>query len=173
MSRCSLACSLLICVVMRLSIIKKCHLQCLVLLVVSFASCLVGNYFIKGGASFFIKPSRILTGTASWYGHPFHGRRTANGEIYDMHQLTAAHKSLPFNSILRITNLENNKKVTVRINDRGPYVGARIIDLSYRAAQKLGMADRGITKIRAEVFLPERSKDKRVAHIHVPGVLHF
>ncbi|MDF1613587.1 septal ring lytic transglycosylase RlpA family protein [Desulfurivibrio dismutans] len=88
------------------------------------------------------------TGIASWYGRKFHGRRTSNGEIYDMHAMTAAHKTLPMDTHLLVENLENGKEITVRINDRGPFVRGRIIDLSYRAAQELGMADQGLAQVR-------------------------
>ena len=81
----------------------------------------------------------IETGVASWYGPNFHGKLTANGEIYNMHELTAAHKTLPFNSIVRVENLSNGKSVIVRINDRGPFVKNRIIDLSRKAAQEIDM----------------------------------
>src|SRR6267143_1798819 len=76
----------------------------------------------------------IETGTASWYGHPYHGRRAANGEIYDMEKLTAAHRTLPFGTWLEVKNLSNDKTVKVRIIDRGPFVGGRILDLSHAAA---------------------------------------
>ncbi|ADH86023.1 rare lipoprotein A [Desulfurivibrio alkaliphilus AHT 2] len=88
------------------------------------------------------------TGIASWYGRKFHGRRTSNGEIYDMHAMTAAHKTLPMDTHLLVENLENGREITVRINDRGPFVRGRIIDLSYRAAQKLGMAEQGLAQVR-------------------------
>ena len=87
-------------------------------------------------------------GTASWYGRQFHGRRTANGERFDMYALTAAHRTLPFGSIVQVTDLENGRSVTVRINDRGPFKGGRIIDLSYAAAKKLGMIKRGVVPVR-------------------------
>ncbi len=86
-------------------------------------------------------------GIASWYGGKFHGRRTSNGEIYDMNKLTAAHKTLPFNTIVEVTNLENNKKVIVRINDRGPFIKNRIIDLSYKAAKRIGIDDLGTARV--------------------------
>jgi rare lipoprotein A len=82
-------------------------------------------------------------GIASWYGKPFHGRKTANGEIYDMYAMTAAHKTLPMGTYVRVHNQHNGKTIVVRINDRGPYVRKRIIDLSYRAAQKLDMIGPG------------------------------
>jgi rare lipoprotein A len=90
-------------------------------------------------------------GVASWYGAPFNGRRTSDGEIYDMHQLTAAHRTLPFNAIVRVTNLTNGKQVNVRINDRGPFVANRIIDLSYSAAEAIGMVGPGTAEVRLDV----------------------
>ena len=86
------------------------------------------------------------TGTASWYGHPYHGRRTASGEVYDMNELTAAHRTLPLGSRLMVTNLDNGQAVEVRINDRGPFVKGRIIDLSKAAASRIDMS--GVAKVR-------------------------
>ncbi|CAD7838641.1 septal ring lytic transglycosylase RlpA family protein [Olavius algarvensis spirochete endosymbiont] len=88
---------------------------------------------------------------ASWYGGVFQGRKTANGEIYDAMQFTCAHKTLPFGTYLTVTNLENNRTVRVRVNDRGPFVNERIIDLSYAAARELGMIQNGIAKVHIEV----------------------
>jgi len=92
------------------------------------------------------------TGIASWYGTKFHGRLTSNGEVYNMYGMTAAHKSLPIPSYARVTNVENGKSVVVRINDRGPFHGARLIDLSYVAAMKPGNADKGTAKVLIEVI---------------------
>lgn len=100
-------------------------------------------------------PSQTVVGTASWYGGTFHGRMTANGEIYNMYELTAAHKSLPFGSLLRVTNLSNEKKLFVRVNDRGPYIPGRILDLSYGAARELGMVDAGVRRVKIEVLSPK------------------
>ncbi len=86
-------------------------------------------------------------GIASWYGEPFHGRRTSNGEIYDMHSDTAAHKTLPMNTRLLVHNLDNGRSTVVRINDRGPFVQDRIIDLSYRKAQELGLLAKGTARV--------------------------
>jgi rare lipoprotein A len=91
-------------------------------------------------------------GMASWYGEQFHGRQAANGEIFDMSALTAAHRTLPLGSIIRVVNLRNGKHVRVRVNDRGPYVNGRILDLSYAAADRLGMIDGGISAIQLEVI---------------------
>ncbi|MBN2333679.1 MAG: septal ring lytic transglycosylase RlpA family protein [Deltaproteobacteria bacterium] len=87
-------------------------------------------------------------GIASWYGSDFHGKSTASGELYDMHQLTAAHKELPLGSRVKVTNLENRKSVTVFINDRGPFIKGRIIDLSHAAAEALDMVDQGTALVR-------------------------
>lgn len=95
----------------------------------------------------------IEAGVASWYGSKFHGRATANGETYNMNDLTAAHKTLPFNTVVKVENLDNGNSVIVRINDRGPYVGDRIIDLSRRAARDIGMYEAGIANVR--IFLVE------------------
>lgn len=95
------------------------------------------------------------TGIASWYGPGFHGKATANGETYDQNELTAAHKTLPLPSIVRVTNLENGKSLIVRVNDRGPYAHGRIIDMSQRAAQLLGFRNKGIAKVRVEVLESE------------------
>ncbi len=90
----------------------------------------------------------VGSGIASWYGPDFHGNLTANGERYDMNELTAAHRTLPFNTVVQVENLENNKSVVVRINDRGPYVGNRIIDLSRRAAEEIDMISSGTASVR-------------------------
>ncbi|MDH3359837.1 MAG: septal ring lytic transglycosylase RlpA family protein [Desulfobulbaceae bacterium] len=87
-------------------------------------------------------------GLASWYGNPFHGRKTSNGETYNMHEMTAAHKTLPMNTRLLVKNLENDKEVVVRINDRGPFVRGRVIDLSNAAAKKLGVVAKGTAKVK-------------------------
>lgn len=102
-------------------------------------------------------PAFEQSGTASWYGNRFHGRRTASGERYDMRGYTAAHKSLPFGTILRVTNLDNDRSVLVRINDRGPYVRGRIIDLSRAAAEEIGVT---LHKVRVEEFRPAAATGK-------------
>ena len=89
---------------------------------------------------------------ASYYADKFHGRKTANGEIFNMYDFTAAHKTLPFNSILKVTNIANNKSVTVRVNDRGPFVAGREIDLSKAAAQKLDMLGSGTAQVSIEIL---------------------
>lgn len=88
------------------------------------------------------------TGSASWYGRKFHGHKTSNGEIYDMYGMTAAHKSLPIPSYLKVRNLDNGREVIVRVNDRGPFHSDRIVDLSYAAAKKLGYKDKGTAKVK-------------------------
>lgn len=91
-------------------------------------------------------------GVASWYGSEFHGRTTANGERYNMNAHTAAHRTLPFGTVVRVTNLRNGRHTTVRINDRGPWVRGRDIDLSYCAARELGMVNTGVEKVLIEVI---------------------
>lgn len=93
-------------------------------------------------------------GTASWYGSKFHGRKTSSGEIYDMHLATAAHKSLPLPTYAEVTNLDNGRKVIVKINDRGPFKGDRIIDLSYGAALRLGMIGTGTARVEVRALDP-------------------
>jgi rare lipoprotein A len=94
----------------------------------------------------------VERGIASWYGREFHGKPTASGEIYNMYDLTAAHRALPLGTSAMVTNLENNRSVRVRINDRGPFVKGRIIDLSYAAAKVIGMADKGTAHVEIVAF---------------------
>lgn len=98
------------------------------------------------------------TGRASWYGRQFHGRLTASGERYDMNLMTAAHKTLPIPSYARVTNLSNGKSVVVRINDRGPFHGSRVIDVSKAAAQSLGFINSGTANVRIEQIVPEQQQ---------------
>jgi len=91
-------------------------------------------------------------GVASYYGPGFHGRLTANGETFDMNAMTCAHLTLPFGTVLRVTNLDNDREVVVRVNDRGPYVGGRIIDLSQGAATELGMIESGTAEVMLQVI---------------------
>jgi len=100
------------------------------------------------------QPKPYQVGVASWYGKAFHGRATASGEDFDMFELTAAHKELPLGTWVKVTNLRNGKWIVVRVNDRGPYVGKRILDLSYAAARMLEM-NRGLTKVRLDIVQPE------------------
>lgn len=95
---------------------------------------------------------KAQTGVASWYGEPYHGRPTASGEIYNQWALTAAHPTLPFGTIVRVRNEKNRREVDVRINDRGPFVRGRIIDLSREAAGRLGMINDGVVPVRVEVL---------------------
>jgi rare lipoprotein A len=98
------------------------------------------------------RPGYTETGVASWYGHPYHGRPAANGEIYDMEKLTAAHLTLPFNTWLRVVNLANRKSVEVRVIDRGPFVHGRILDLSHAAAREIDLIGPGTGRVRLEVI---------------------
>jgi rare lipoprotein A len=93
-----------------------------------------------------------LEGIASYYADDFHGRRTSNGETYDMHALTAAHRTLPFQTLVRVTNTDNGRKVNLRINDRGPFKDNRIIDVSYKAALELGMISNGTAPVVVEII---------------------
>lgn len=131
-------------------------------------------------------------GLASWYGVPYHGRRAANGEIYDMYKLTAAHRTLPFDSVVRVTNLKNGRKTEVRINDRGPFVENRVIDLSLAAARELEMVAAGVAPVHLELlagagplegnftvqvgaFLERANADRlrqRLAQRHQPVFIH-
>lgn len=96
-------------------------------------------------------PSQSVVGIASWYGQQFHGNRTANGEIYDMNGLTAAHRVLPMGTRVRVTNLLNSKSVLLRINDRGPAIHGRLIDVSLAAAKSIGMVGLGLAPVRLEI----------------------
>jgi rare lipoprotein A len=98
------------------------------------------------------KPLKVETGIASWYGAPYHNRRGSNGEIYDMHAMTAAHRTLPLGSVVRVTNPANDKSVIVRITDRGPFIAGRIIDLSQAAAKQIGLIQRGTAEVRVELL---------------------
>ena len=100
-----------------------------------------------------VKPPKryVEEGIASWYGKKYHGRTTANGERFDMRALTAAHRTLPFGTVVKVTNLENGRTVEVRINDRGPFVKGRVIDLAKGAAKKLDMIQAGVVRVRLEI----------------------
>jgi rare lipoprotein A (peptidoglycan hydrolase) len=112
----------------------------------------VGNPYVIAGRTYTPEkdPNYRAEGKASWYGKNFHGRRTANGEKFDMHAISAAHPTLPLPSYVRVTNLENHQSLVVRLNDRGPYRGNRLIDLSVRAAKLLGFHDQGLAQVRVE-----------------------
>ena len=103
------------------------------------------------------KPLLVETGVASWYGAPYHNRRGSNGEIYDMNAMTAAHRTLPLGSIVRVTNLASSKSAVVRITDRGPFIEGRIIDLSQAAAKQIGLVQRGTGHVRVEVLKTPQS----------------
>ena len=105
----------------------------------------------KGGGSK-VRHRKIIKGISSFYAEDFHGKLTANGEVYDMYGLTAAHKTMPLNTICRVTNLENDKSLILRINDRGPYIKGRILDCSYGAAKKLDFINQGTTMVKIEVI---------------------
>src|SRR5437868_4372127 len=98
------------------------------------------------------KPIYVETGLASWYGPPYHNRNAADGQPFNMYQMTAAHKTLPLNSIVRVTNLKTGKSVVVRINDRGPFVGDRIIDLSLASAKEIDVWRAGVAQVKLEVM---------------------
>ncbi|RCK42996.1 hypothetical protein TH30_20020 [Thalassospira profundimaris] len=103
------------------------------------------------------------TGIASWYGPKFHGKKTANGEVFDQYEISAAHRTLPLPSIVRVTNLENGKSLKVRVNDRGPFAHGRIIDMSRRAAQLLGFEKKGTAKVMVEVIEAESRQIAAIA----------
>lgn len=128
--------------------------------------------YYKVGSPYTIKGKRYYpsvdydynqTGIASWYGPNFHGKTTANGEIYNQNDLTAAHKTLPMPSIVRVTNLENGKSLIVRVNDRGPYAHSRIIDMSKKSAELLGFRKQGVAKVRVQVLEAESRQVAKMA----------
>ncbi|MGH9576516.1 MAG: septal ring lytic transglycosylase RlpA family protein, partial [Terriglobales bacterium] len=106
-------------------------------------------------------------GKASWYGKRFHGRKTANGESYNMFEMTAAHRDLPMGTWVKVTNLRNGRSVVLRINDRGPFLDSRVIDTSYRAAEHLGFREQGIVRVRLDVV----PQPEEVAQAQIPGGL--
>lgn len=110
----------------------------------------LGNPYRVAGRTYVPRhdPGYDRTGIASWYGDDFHGRLTSNGEVFDMHRITAAHPTLPLPSMVRVTNLENGRSLVMRVNDRGPFVHDRIIDLSRAAADRLGFRRQGTAKVR-------------------------
>jgi rare lipoprotein A len=111
------------------------------------------------------------SGLASWYGRPFHGRKTANGETYDMHGVSAAHKTLPFNTVVMVRNLDNGRNLRVRINDRGPFVRKRIIDLSYGAARRIGLVGPGTARVEIIALGIADTKDGALTSLrpHAPA----
>ena len=133
---------------------KKLRLLFILCSVILLTSCAGQTYFRSGN---------VQKGIASWYGSDFHGKLTSNREIYNMHALTAAHKTLPFGVYVRVTNLNNGKSVVVRINDRGPFIKGRIIDLSYAGAKKVGLDISGVAPVKIKVlkkYSPKKSSQK-------------
>ncbi len=128
----------------------------LIILIIAGLGCTSTDYAYYHGKRAATK--NVLYGKASYYGPKFHGRMTANGEIFDQEKMTAAHKSLPFDTIIRVTNLSNKKQITVRINDRGPFVGNRILDLSLGAARKLDGLKQGVLDVKIEILKRGKSK---------------
>jgi rare lipoprotein A len=122
----------------------------------AISAVLIGVCVAFGGGNVIAKEKSTVVkstaGSASWYGGQFHGRKTANGERFNMNGLTAAHRSLPFGTKVRVTNQKNGKSVVVRINDRGPFVGKRVIDLSRGAANAVGMLGTGVAKVKLDVL---------------------
>lgn len=117
----------------------------------------IGNPYKIDGITYYPRadPYYDVIGLASWYGKDFHGLATANGEKYDMNMLTAAHKTLPMPSYVRVTNLANGRSLVLRVNDRGPFVQSRILDVSRRAAQLLGFENKGVERVRVQVVNPD------------------
>ena len=113
-----------------------------------------------------VKHRKVMKGVSSFYAEDFHGKLTANGERYDMYGLTAAHKTLPLNTVARVTNLENGKSLILRINDRGPYIKGRMLDCSYGAAKKLDFVQQGKTKVQLDVI--EWGDGKYMHHRKLP-----
>jgi rare lipoprotein A (peptidoglycan hydrolase) len=111
---------------------------------------------LKTGKTSSPKSKAYQVGTASWYGEQFEGKQTASGEPFEMHDFTAAHPSLPLGTFVKVTNLRNGKAVVVRINDRGPFVDDRIIDVSYVAARALGFKERGLQRVRLDLSQPTK-----------------
>lgn len=111
-------------------------------------------------------------GLASWYGHPHHGRRTSSGEVYNMYQLTAAHREIPLGSWVEVINLNNGRSLTVRINDRGPFVDGRIIDLSYASARLLGVTGPGVAPVRVRLaHAPQRAPGRARYSVQVASLV--
>ena len=119
----------------------------------------------------FFTYSHELKGKASWYGGKFIGRQTANGEVFDTREYTAAHKTLPFNTVLEVINLDNGKKINVRINDRGPFIEGRVIDLSEIAAEKLDMVKTGTANVSLKIL--ESPKSVQLMDIQVAAFSNF
>lgn len=124
----------------------------------------VGNPYKINGKWYYprVQPDYREEGLSSWYGPTFHGKRTANGETFDRYAMTAAHRTLPMPTLVRVTNLENDRAVTLRVNDRGPFVGDRIIDVSEAAATALGFRTGGLARVRVEVITLEEGEQMPV-----------
>ena len=133
---------------------KKLLLGAAMALVPDFINAPVGAVFNLNAFGRQMYPDYDEKGLASWYGEQFHNRNTANGEVFDMDRITAAHKTLPLPSIVEVTDLDTGKKLKVRVNDRGPFVSGRIIDLSKGAAKKLGIYQRGVARVRVRYIGP-------------------
>jgi rare lipoprotein A len=129
------------------------------------------TYVVLGKRYYVMQESTgyVERGISSWYGKKFHGRKTSNGETYDMYAMTAAHKTLPIPSYLQVTNLDNGKSVVVRVNDRGPFHGDRIIDLSYAAASKLGFAQNGTGRVELRAIEPGQAPAQQSASAEPSG----
>lgn len=133
------------------------------------------TYTVLGSRYFPIQDARHYkaTGTASWYGTKFHGLDTANGETFDLYGMTAAHKTLPLPSYVKVTNLDNGRSVTLRVNDRGPFYSDRVIDLSFAAAKKLGYAEKGVARVTVEGIDPQQwwaARGKSVPMANTPYI---
>jgi rare lipoprotein A len=137
-------------------------------LVLSLASCGIffsnkgkkKSYVVKGRRYYILSSAKGFKekGLASWYGEPFHGRKTASGEIYDMDKVSAAHKTLPLHTWIEVRNMSNNRLLTLRVNDRGPFVPGRIIDLSRAAARELGVYGPGVAKVYIKAVTGRRAQ---------------
>ncbi|MDR1922665.1 MAG: septal ring lytic transglycosylase RlpA family protein [Candidatus Adiutrix sp.] len=136
------------------------------LMAVSLCGCAFGpkrsgkSYVIKGQRYYILASAEGFKekGQASWYGEPFHGRKTASGEVYDMNKISAAHKTLPLHTWVEVTNLDNKKVMTMRINDRGPFIKGRVIDLSRAAAQEMGMLRAGLARVSLKAITGEQAR---------------
>lgn len=129
-------------------------------------------YVIKGKRYYPI-PSAVgyaEKGIASWYGKKFHGKKTSNGEIYNMYSMTAAHKTLPMNTSLLVTNIKNGKQIVVRVNDRGPFVQGRIVDLSYHAANEIGMTHAGVAQVHIQAISKEKITVDKYGRANYPDI---
>jgi rare lipoprotein A len=118
-----------------------------------------------------LQAEEFQRGIASWYGGKFQGRRTASGEVFDTYQFTAAHRTLPFGTVVKVTNLENRRAVTVRINDRGPFVDGRVIDLSYAAANTLDMVRSGVARVGLEIVSSPSTMTRQNRTMPQPGTV--